>query len=503
MPRYNEIAYDGVQSSPDFLQFSTSVEPEQLVLNVDSNTAGGHGTWKWTWERSALPFARRTVQNEVFTTVPIYKQGIYQIDNYANEIHDEMTQTHAFKLKWVEGAGDDNLVSWPIYSYASASNPAINSGNTTNVARLSFTVPSVITPPTLTAPEITYVVTNNAAGAYTFSANAQGDNQTLGPLYRGGTYIFKVEASGHPFYITEDNGTGFVSGQYVGEFTSNVTNSRTQSGTVVFNVGADAPNTLYYQCGNHASMRGAIRIQDLAVEVSAQNNYVIYGQHSQERHAQKIEIRPLPELASQMCLVYDAVSGKWGAQDLSTYVENTPSFEDKIKEVAGTATLVAPDGTSLVASVEIYSTESYLPQLDNTDGDIAFAQDTESLYIWKTNQWLKAGAIPPSSNASVQLSQAGTLALTTGTVKWYAPFNLTVSNVVARVATAPVGSDVVVDVKRNGVSNSIIRVSDNTSVASNATSITVSEGDYFTVDVTGIGSTTAGADLNVTIKYSE
>jgi len=503
MPRYNEIAYDGVQSSPDILKFETDVNPEQLELNVDSNTAGGHGIWKWTWEQSSLPFARRTVQNEQFLTVPIYKEGIYEINNFANEIHDEMTQTHSFKLKWVEGAGDDNLVDWVTYSYANHSNPAINGGNTTNVARLAFTVPSTVTPPTLVAPEITYVVTNNAAGAYSFSANAQGENQTLGPLYRGGTYIFKVNASGHPFYITEDNGTGFVSGEYVGEFTSNVSNSRTAVGTVVFNVGADAPDTLYYQCGNHGNMRGAIRIQDLEVEVNGQNNYVIYGQHSQERHTQKIEIRPLPELASQMCLVYDAVSGKWGAQDLSTYVENTPSFEDKIKEVAGTATLVAPDGTSLVASVEIYSTESYLPQLNNTDGDIAFAQDTESLYIWKTNQWLKAGAIPPSSNASVQLSQADTLTITTGTAKWYAPFNLSVSNVVARVGTAPQGSALVVDLKRNGISNSVITVSSNTSVASNATSLTVSEGDYFTVDVTAIGSTTAGSDLNVTIKYSE
>jgi hypothetical protein len=503
MALYKDIKAAVISKAGNILQFDTAVSPEQLTLNVDSNTAGGQGTWKWTWERSALPFARRQVENQAFQVVPLYKQGTYVINNFANEIHDEMTQTHSFKLKWVEGAGDDNLVSWVTYSNANASNPAINGGATTNVARLAVSVPSTITLPALVNPEITYVVTNNAAGAYSFSANAQGDNQTLGPLYRGGTYIFKVDASGHPFYITTDNGTGFIAGEYVGEFTSNVSNSRTQSGTVVFNVGADAPDTLYYQCANHGSMRGSMRIKDLEVEVNAQNNYVIYGQHSQELHAQKMEIRPLPELASQMCLVYDAVSGKWGAQDLATYVENTPSFEDKIKDVAGTATLVAPDGTSLVASVEIYSTESYLPQLDNTDGDIAFAQDTESLYIWKTNQWLKAGAVPPTSNSSVQLSQAGTLSLTTGTARWHAPFNISVSNVVARVGTAPSGSDLTVKLKRNGVANSVITVSDGSTIGSNATAITVSEGDYFTVDVTAIGSSTAGADLNVTIKYTE
>ena len=56
--------------------------------------------------------------------------------------------------------------------------------------------------------------------------------------------------------------------------------------------------------------------------------------------------------------------------------------KNKIKEVAGTATLVAPDGTSLVASVEIFSDASYLPAVGNVNGDLAFAEDTNTMHIF-------------------------------------------------------------------------------------------------------------------------
>lgn len=382
-----------VLNASKVLNVDTNVTPETLALQVQSDGAGHAPDWEWTWEQSALPFARRAITNQVQTTVPLYQQGTYQINNFANTQYGSMTQTHAFKLKWIEGAGDDNLVDWVTTTEVTHSHPDINGGADTTVQRLAFTIPETITLPTLTAPSVTYTVTNNGAGAYTFSGTASGDNPDIGPFYRGGTYTVNITATGHPFYFTTDNGTGFEAGSYVGEYTSGVTGSRTESGTITFVVPSDAPDTLYYQCGNHSVMRGAITVKDLEVETNENGNYIIYGQHSQEAHAQRIEIRPLPELSSQMCIVYDGTTGKWQPQDLATYVENTPSFENKIKEVAGTATLVAPDGTSLVASVEIYSTDSYLPQLGNTNGDIAFVEDTQELKIWKTGSgWLDVTA---------------------------------------------------------------------------------------------------------------
>jgi hypothetical protein len=290
-------------------------------------------------------------------------------------------------------------------------------------------------------------------------------------------------------------------------------------------------------------MRGNIRIKSLEVETNENGNYIIYGQHEQDGHSQKIELRPLPQLTSQMCLVYDATTSTFVPQDLSTYVDNTPIFKNKIKEVAGTATLVAPDGTSLVASVEIYTTESYLPQVNNTVGDIAFAQDTQKLYIWDGSVWIQAAAsidlssydtssevdtkisnIPgvdlssydtssevdtKISNTSsttdlfVTLRQSGELSVITGLKRWYAPKNINISKLVARVDTAPTGASINITIKKNGSSAATLVIFDGgTKIINSSPSITMVDDDYITVDITQIGSSTTGSNLTITFTYS-
>jgi len=370
-----------------------AIAPEVLEIQVDAPAAGQDTAWLWTWEQSTLPYARRTITNSPEVNVPLYKQGTYTINNFAAYVtHGNMTQTHTLYFKWIDSAGTDNLVSWATSAGPiSDTHPSINSGTATNVQRLSVNVPATITPPTLTAPTVSYSVTNNGAGAYTFSGSAAGDNPNLGPLYKGGTYTFNVNASGHPFYLSTDNGSNFSAGTYFGEYTSGVTGSRTDSGAVTFTVPSNAPDTLYYQCGNHSSMRGAITIKDLAVETNINGNYVIYAMHTQEGHKTPVELRPIPSLVNQMCIVYDASVGKFVPQDLATYVENTPSFENKIREVAGTAELVVEDGSAVIAKVNVYDDSTYLPLTGNNSGDQAFATDTNILYIWDGSAWQQAG----------------------------------------------------------------------------------------------------------------
>jgi len=91
-------------------------------------------------------------------------------------------------------------------------------------------------------------------------------------VYRGLNYSFSLDALGHPLYITTDDGTGFVSGSYVGEYTTNVSGSRTDVGTMLWTVDATAPDTLYYQCGNHGAMRGVIEVRDQGVAVGGLTN---------------------------------------------------------------------------------------------------------------------------------------------------------------------------------------------------------------------------------------
>ena len=378
----------------ELVNIDLSIAPEVLEIQVAAPAAGQDTAWLWTWEQSTLPYARRTITNSPEVQVPLYKQGTYTINNYAAyDLFGSMTQTHTLYIKWIDGAGTDNLVSWAVSTGpVSDSHPDINSGNATDVQRININVPATITIPTLTAPNVSYTVTNNGTGAYTFSGSASGDNPNIGPLYRGGTYTFNVSATGHPFYFTTDNGTNFASGTYFGEYTDGVTGSRTDSGTVTIVVPNDAPDTLYYQCGNHSPMRGAITVKNLAVETNINGNYVIYAQHTQEGHKTPVELRPIPSLVNQMCLVYDATIGQFVPQDLATYVENTPSFENKIREVAGTAELVVEDGSAVIAKVNVYDDSTYLPLVGNNPGDQAFATDTDILYIWDGSAWQQAGA---------------------------------------------------------------------------------------------------------------
>ena len=374
-------------------QVNLTIAPEVLEINVDAPDVGQDTMWKWTWEQSTLPYARRTITNSNELNVPLYKEGTYTVNNFAAyDIHGSMSQTHSLYLKWVDGAGTDNLVSWATSSGPiSDTHPDINGGNATDVQRISVSVPATITPPTLTNPSVSYSVVNSGSGSYTFSGAAKGDNPNLGPFYRGGTYTVNINATGHPFYFTTDNGANFAAGTYFGEYTSGVTGSRTDSGTITFTVPAGAPDTLYYQCGNHSVMRGEISIKDLAVETNINGNYVVYFQHTQEGHKTPVELRPIPSLVNQMCLVYDSTTNRFVPQDLATYVENTPSFENKIREVAGTAELVVEDGSAVIAKVNVYDDSTYLPLAGNNAGDQAFATDTNILYIWDGTAWQQAG----------------------------------------------------------------------------------------------------------------
>ncbi len=105
---------------------------------------------------------------------------------------------------------------------------------------------------TVNVNPIPITVTNNGSGSYTVNG---GTNATL-TLTRGTTYVFNVNAPGHPFHI-QTTGNGYnASNAYV----TGVTGAGTQVGTVTFVVPLTAPNTLYYQCQFHAAMFGQINI---------------------------------------------------------------------------------------------------------------------------------------------------------------------------------------------------------------------------------------------------
>lgn len=114
---------------------------------------------------------------------------------------------------------------------------------------------------------------------------------------------------------------------------------------------------------------------------------------------------------------------------------------------------------------------------------------------------LKGGVVAP-------YSYSGTLAVTTGKFRWYNDIGrtLTITAVRASVGTAPAGLTVIVDVNKNGTTiytsqgnRPTIAIAANTATANSPNVTSVAAGDYLTVDIDQIGSTTPGADLAVTV----
>ncbi|TDR44012.1 hypothetical protein DFR29_106158 [Tahibacter aquaticus] len=95
--------------------------------------------------------------------------------------------------------------------------------------------------------------------AGSFSAwTVDGQTNPALTLQRGGTYVFHLNAVAgvHPFNINTINTTGAGS-----RYTSGVTNNgATGTIDITFVVPNDAPNTLHYNCQNHAAMNGPITI---------------------------------------------------------------------------------------------------------------------------------------------------------------------------------------------------------------------------------------------------
>jgi hypothetical protein len=100
---------------------------------------------------------------------------------------------------------------------------------------------------------LTNTVTASSITAYTV-------NNTSNPSYtllRGVTYVFQVNvASIHPFYIK----TNFIASGSTDEYTNGVVGDGVTSGNLIFTVPANAPDTLFYHCGTHASMGGTLTI---------------------------------------------------------------------------------------------------------------------------------------------------------------------------------------------------------------------------------------------------
>ena len=470
-----------------------TIEPETLNFATDVRGAGQNAHWLWSWNPTTLPYARAPISLSNEGEIPLYKAGTYQLDNFAAyNTNGNSTQTHSIKLKWIEEPGDANLVDWVTYD---SSNTVAFEGVTSTpqkTQRLTWQVPTTITVPTLNTSTQNYNI-GAETGAYTFSGIASGSNPTLGPLYRGNTYNFVLDSttSGHPFYLTTDSNGEWSQGTYGGEYTSGVTNSRGagSSGTdatVTFVVPSNAPDTLNYQCGNHQAMNGTLTIKDLEVDSSGDGEIFMFFQHAQEQHKTQVRIKESPRIVPQMCLTWNGTKGKYVPQDLRNYMDLTPSFVTRVREEIGDRSV---DSAATLDLIDSDYVSARVSGVDSASVSAIVDSDYVSARVGSTEQ-------------HTTLTQNGTLYVLNGSARWYAPRAVTIQSMAAYVQTAPVGSSLSLRVNKNGSSIQTPTITTgNTSGSLTGLSDTMNAGDYLTVDITAVGSGTAGSDLNLVIVY--
>lgn len=102
-------------------------------------------------------------------------------------------------------------------------------------------------------PPRTYSVSNSGASAYVID----GSNNPALTLVRGRSYVFDVNAPGHPFLIKTQKVAGSGS-----TYNGGVTGNGLAVGQITFTVPMNAPNQLFYICQFHGSMAGNLNIVD-------------------------------------------------------------------------------------------------------------------------------------------------------------------------------------------------------------------------------------------------
>lgn len=108
---------------------------------------------------------------------------------------------------------------------------------------------------------------------------------------------------------------------------------------------------------------------------------------------------------------------------------------------------------------------------------------------------------------TLPFTMAGVVAASEGRLRFYVEDDCTIEQVRASLGVPAVGSNLVVDVNRNGTSifsstatQPTVVAGENTGVAVPDTTTDLVAGDYLTIDIDQIGATTPGSDLVVQIR---
>lgn len=139
-------------------------------------------------------------------------------------------------------------------------------------------------------------------------------------------------------------------------------------------------------------------------------------------------------------------------------------------------------------------------------GDTVYFKNVGSaveLYVTNSDgtQTLPTASAGGSNSTYVNSAFPGTLSVTTGTVKWYPPSNITFKNIEMFVSEPSVGSAITINVLKNKNIVAGYTLPANQGYMSQVISFSMIVNDYLTIDITGVGSTIPGSDLQVRLTY--
>jgi len=110
----------------------------------------------------------------------------------------------------------------------------------------------------------------------------------------------------------------------------------------------------------------------------------------------------------------------------------------------------------------------------------------------------------PAGGGGVQKDYryTGILYVQNGTSRLYITSNSTLNEINAYIDVGPVGNDIGLRINKNGTSATTVTITDGTTSATTTPNVSFVSGDYITVDITSVGTTTAGSNLYMVLKFS-